>query len=637
MYPGWISWLLFFLPPAYVLGQPGSGTTGGHDTLATLPLVEVSESSLREEAAGIRAVRWDSSGLRAFATRDLDDLLAREGGLFIKSYGSGSLATSSIRGGSAGHTSVLWNGLPLQSPMLGLTDLSLLPLYAIDEVDLIYGGQSSSWGSGAIGGVIALNNHVGPKKETEFEAQAFAGSFGQFGGFLKGSYGRGPLTGETRLHVRVAENDFPYHTRPDLPETRQSHARRKDAGFLQSLVWRPGPGAWLRLQIWGQQAERQIPPTTVQNSSQATQEDAFLRSALQARWAWRKVVWNLRSGLFRESIDFRDPLQGVESLSRYWLSQTEVTADWQPLRTIRAHAGLNFQWTEAETGGFSGFKQQRRLAGFLMAKWTSDTWSVQGNVRQEMIDGKMGPFLPALGVEGNLRPWLGLSFRISRNFRLPTLNDLYWVPGGDPDLKPESGWSMETGLRAKAKGERDVLQYSVTAFSRLIDNWMLWSQMPGQSYYSVSNITRVWSRGLEQRLIWEVELGAWELLCEAGYDLVLSTNQVELERPEMHAGEQLAYTPRHLAFGRLGLKWRTLEASYRHQVTGKVETLSRSDLAGYDLGFARLAWNLSSGRGSYRLFLDIDNIWNANYRVLEYRPMPGVSGRLGFALRWTKG
>ena len=35
---------------------------------------------------------------------------------------------------------------------------------------------------------------------------------------------------------------------------------------------------------------------------------------------------------------------------------------------------------------------------------------------------------------------------VSRNFRFPTLNDLYFLPGGNPDLKNETGVQYEAGL-----------------------------------------------------------------------------------------------------------------------------------------------------------------------------------------------
>ena len=75
--------------------------------------------------------------------RQFPELLNQLSGVHIRSYGSGSLATSSVRGGSAGHTLVLWNNVPISSPLLGLLDLSLLHRSAFDSATLVKGGLSS--------------------------------------------------------------------------------------------------------------------------------------------------------------------------------------------------------------------------------------------------------------------------------------------------------------------------------------------------------------------------------------------------------------------------------------------------------------------------------------------------------------
>ncbi|MBP6512026.1 MAG: Plug domain-containing protein, partial [Bacteroidia bacterium] len=67
----------------------------------------------------------DTSTLSKLNATTLADRLNRESALFVKSYGSGSLSTVSIRGTGAAHSAVLWNGISLNSPMLGLYDFSL--------------------------------------------------------------------------------------------------------------------------------------------------------------------------------------------------------------------------------------------------------------------------------------------------------------------------------------------------------------------------------------------------------------------------------------------------------------------------------------------------------------------------------
>ena len=150
--------------------------------------------------------------LNSLPAQNLGELLNTESGTFIKTYGSGSLATSSIRGGSAGHTLVLWNGFSLQSPVLGLLDLSLLPLSSAEEISLQKGGNSALWGSGAIGGVIALNNKSDFNNKIFTNIKSTFGSFGNFNQEVKFGFGNSRVQSVTKLIHQQGENDFKYFT-----------------------------------------------------------------------------------------------------------------------------------------------------------------------------------------------------------------------------------------------------------------------------------------------------------------------------------------------------------------------------------------------------------------------------------------
>ena len=57
--------------------------------------------------------------------------------------------------------------------------------------------------------------------------------------------------------------------------------------------------------------------------------------------------------------------------------------------------------------------------------------------RSEIYDNKVIGFIPSLGTEyliGAKRNY-ALKMNLSRNYHQPGLNDLYWFPGGNPDLK----------------------------------------------------------------------------------------------------------------------------------------------------------------------------------------------------------
>ena len=106
------------------------------DTVKQLSVVEVSASRHSTFSSGNKSETIDSILLDRYSTGNLADLLANESQVFIKSYGLGSLATTSFRGAGASHTAVLWNGFNLQSPMLGQLDLSLIPTNFLNDVKL---------------------------------------------------------------------------------------------------------------------------------------------------------------------------------------------------------------------------------------------------------------------------------------------------------------------------------------------------------------------------------------------------------------------------------------------------------------------------------------------------------------------
>ena len=53
--------------------------------------------------------------------------------IFSKQYGRATLSTVAFRGTAASHTQVMWNGMRINSPMLGMTDFSMIPSYFVDD------------------------------------------------------------------------------------------------------------------------------------------------------------------------------------------------------------------------------------------------------------------------------------------------------------------------------------------------------------------------------------------------------------------------------------------------------------------------------------------------------------------------
>src|SRR5213075_2539798 len=75
--------------------------------------------------------------------------------------------------------------------------------------------------------------------------------------------------------------------------------------------------------------------------------------------------------------------------------------------------------------------------------------SVAANLRQPVVSGFSAPFLPYLGTEyvilKNVNHDLKIRGSVSKNYRVPTLNDRYWQNAGDKNLLPETSHATELG------------------------------------------------------------------------------------------------------------------------------------------------------------------------------------------------
>ena len=159
---------------------------GAQNLYDTIQIKEVKVLARKKvEEAGLKITRPDSMARVSTLTTDLSELISGYSPVFIKSYGKGSTATASFRGAAATHTQLLWNGMNLNSPMRGIADLSLLPVFFTDDVFLLHGGSSMVEGSGALGGSIHLENLPDWTSKYYVKAIYEAGSFHTQKSFLK--------------------------------------------------------------------------------------------------------------------------------------------------------------------------------------------------------------------------------------------------------------------------------------------------------------------------------------------------------------------------------------------------------------------------------------------------------------------
>lgn len=597
-------------------------------------LAEVSVTSGLNSEYGIAHHRalLDSATLSQYAGQSLSQVLAGESTFFVKNYGPGGIATLSGRGGSAAHTAVLWEGIAIQNPMLGQTDISLLPAFLFDEVALQYGAESALIGNGSIGGGILLRSATAPQEGTTVGLQSIAGSFKQVAQQAKISFTKGRYALTANAYWQQATNNIKFRDinafGSPKPIKRQTNAATQQVGALLTAAYRYKQHHF-SIKTWWQSSERQVPPNLLQLTSEDQQIDASWRNVFAWKLQHKQAVTRFQSSFATEFLDFFNA--GIDSRSNVRHASTQL----QHNRYLNTQHKLIFSTTYdyfwANSTGYPFTPQQHRLSlmGAYKAFWKKLQTTL--SLREELVNGKA--IRPALSFAATAPfatywKWRGM---YSMNYRLPTFNDLYWGQLGNPDLNPEFSHNTEIGLDFRRK----KTTVKATLFTNWVNDWILWTpNLTGT--WRPGNIEKVWARGLELNLNRRFNLGTrLALSLSANYAFTKSTGQ---KSQDALRGKQLIYVPVHNAGAGVQLRFRSGVLRYQHQVVSKrfIDKENTLFLKGYHTGNIYADYLLKFSDYSGSVFIRFNNIWGADYQVVSNRPMPWQSIQVGIRAAFSK-
>ncbi|MEE4176251.1 MAG: TonB-dependent receptor [Bacteroides sp.] len=603
------------------------------DTLITLQEVSITARRQTDFGTGHNTQTLDSLALQRQPDQDLGYLLGRQTGLFIKSYGPGILASTALRGGQPGQTALMWNGFNLHSPMNGQTDLALLPALFADEVQVQYGGGSALWGSGAMGGAIFINNHPSRKQGLSGSLGFYTGSIGDLSQQVKISYGRPRFSTTLRAFNRNAGNQYRFEntTLPENPIETQELAGITQRGIMHDTWFQLGKAHRFDLRWWWQESDRDIPPSLDMAYYESRQQDQSLRLNAQYQLSLPRLLIFVRGAHFEDYLDFSD---NFEYLANSYSNQLtgEAEARWNPLKGLIVNWGFNVQKTTAKAEEYEEEKYRNSLALFASTKWEAfeDQLEVVLSGRQEIVRDREIPFSPSLGLAWKpIRHWV-VKGNAGYSYLLPSLNDLYWNPGGNPDLKPEQGWGGEMRVernvaRAINKQSFNIFEHlSIGGYHRSIRNWIIWLPQGDSWIWMPENRLEVKSYGLESRWGGHWQLGQGTIEWSLRYDHTIAQNSKGVGEDDPSMGKQLIYVPHHRGGINLRFSIRSLGIFYNHEITGKRYTNSDNSqsLPSYHTGDIGLYWKHSVFNHQLGLNLTVENLWNTPYQIIANRPMP---------------
>jgi vitamin B12 transporter len=433
----------------------------------------------------------DAINLRNFG--DISSVLDNLPGIDIRSYSVIGGATSlSIMGSSSQQVLVLLDGRTINSPNLGVADLSLLPTDNLKKVEVVDGPISSLYGANALGGVVNFVTRS-PLDFTEPGAYYDAS-------LLYGTY----HTNRINLGTGIASNYFGV-----LVNANQDNS----AGYrTNDDCLKQGIGVKLGYHNLNNQAQIDFDVQTKENGLPGPKPSPALipfygdstASSIYDRTADTAFSisgdWNLA---LNPKFSFELMPNFSKNRTRFlWVDAYSVdTALYQDLygaQTIGASLITNYRSSAGiRVNGGLDFKQDdfrasSYLYNELAGNYQDTTWQANANRvgvfgEANVSVGKYVTIIPAGRLDWNsdfgnfLSPSLGLLFPLSsqirvrthvgRAFRAPTFNDLYWPKSGNPDIKPEHGDALQLGMDWN---QNEKVSFSLSGFVRRTKDLISW-------------------------------------------------------------------------------------------------------------------------------------------------------------------
>lgn len=602
------------------------------DTLQ-LNQVTVTAAKTYTQEIGGRSSNISEEILEENKTKSLAELISDNSVANIKSMGQGALSTISFRGTSSTHTQVIWNGISLNSPQLGNFDFSQIPIFFVDNVKLYHGTGSFRNQTGALGGSVNFNNNSEKAPRYEIKLLAEYGSNKTFteGLGLKKSFG--DLTLSTRLYHQSSKNDYRYLNKvlTNIPfYERRAHADYKQSGVMQEAYYDLKTKGQLAAIVWWQYNDRNLPPPIFnQTKPNEHQSDHNLRTSLSYSNKKNKSSYRISTAYltdrsyYTRRFDIALGDTAYKNKSGSWTVNGEYSYKFNS--KFQLGSAINYRFDKVISDNFLNKEARRNIFSGRIFWQYNPLYRLQteGQIMTETNSGKSA-FTYNLGARYHLISEL-LSIKASHayNYRFPSLNDLFWEPGGNKDLKPERGFSTDITLSLTPTIHDIKFGLDATFYNMNIKDWIMWIPVNNGYIWEPANFTKVLSQGFEiqGKANFNINKTKHDIIFNYGY----TSSKDRSSRDDKTRNKQLPYIPLNKWNGRYSFAYRQFAFTYNINFTDIRYTSA-------DESYFTNAYTIHNVQMQYLLkyksdkklkcSLRIDNLFNSYYESTQYYPMP---------------
>lgn len=542
---------------------------------------------------------------------NLSEVLRFQSPVYIKENGRGAVSSPSFRGTTAQQTAFVWNGININSQFLGQGDINNIAVFGYDQVEIKSGGGSVIYGSGAIGGSIHLNNDLSFNQGFKGVFNSEVASFGTYNNFLKAAYSNDKFSFKVSGNYLISQNDY------EVPE--KNNYINRNAKFYNTTF---NIGTAYKIAKY----------QTISWQSQfydATQNYRILaenvdKTSYKAQTFRSLVSWDIDKSKFSNSLKaaytednfkyfgiYNAPFTSG-GINKNYIFKNDF--NYFIIPKLNFNVIGEFQQNQGEGLGTSELKDVSRNVGSvagLLRYFATPNLRFEAGIKQNFVEDITSPLLYSFSGKWKANNWYQVNLNLSKNFRFPSFNDLYWEPGGNLNLKSETSIQADLNQEFSLSG----FKLSITPYYIKIDNMIRW--LPTAfGYWAAFNTEKVESYGLESQLSYQKNFNEnHSLKLIAGY---VYTKSVDLENQK-----QLMYVPLHKFTSNVDYQYKFLNFFAQGMFNGLTYTTSDESKKYAIYPYFVMNTGISATIfKKYTLGFKVNNITDTVYETVEYYPLP---------------
>jgi iron complex outermembrane receptor protein len=365
-----------------------------------------------------------------------------------------------------------------------------------------------------------------------------------------------------------------------------------------------------------------------------TQADKNLRSFVSWKSFQTKFKSDLRVSFFQESLNYTDSVSAIFSEVKVKTYQGQYRFSFNLLKKIKMEASAQNAYSEVSSNGFESNKARNESGIYVKASQELKEFRYELFARQELVDDKISPLVYGAGI---LIPIFRSNFNfksnISTNYRVPTLNDLYWNPGGNSNLNPEKGWTAEIGIetgkhKIKRQGSASILErklnFGFIVFYNQTHNWIQW-QPTDFGYWKPVNLKSIDNKGFEASVKYKFHYRKSKFKTSLFYTYTDSRNLSFSSGREEIINKQTVYVPKHKSTLFLSYSFKIFNVTYSQIYNSRVfiDESNFSYLPHYFPANIGIDYFYKYKNAKANIGFRVINLYDEQYHVTVNRPMTG--------------